>query len=140
MYYTLPESNQPYASLTNDLLAGMLWGGKCIGYRQLNVTDVAAVGFDNIPDPDAGGPLTAGIPAGAKYAICVLEAGVADVDKARVARFRTDAINPTAAVGMPVGDNGSFEIKGSDNLAAFRIIGINAGVTHVLRIEFYGEG
>ncbi len=127
-------------STTNDYLDAILWGGQCVGYRKLTVTDAAAVGFADIADPDAGGPLAAGLPPGAQYAICVLEADNADVDKARVGRFRCDATAPTAAEGMPVGDNGSFEIKGTDNLNNFKIIGINAGKTHTLRIEFYGKG
>jgi hypothetical protein len=141
-YKSLPEKSPgaDSGSTTNDILDGILWGGVCIGYRKLAVTDAAPVGFADIADPDAGGPLVAGIPAGSKYAMCVLEADALEADSARVVRYRTDASNPTAAEGMPVGDNGSFEVKGTDNLANFKIIGMVAGHSHILRIEFYGEG
>ena len=133
-------STDSYANgMVGNFLSALLHGGKSLGYRSFTFNDAAAKAFSDIADPDGGGPLAAGIPSGAVYAICVIEADATQADQARVARFRCDNTAPTAAEGMPLGDNGSFEVKG-DNLNTFKIIGITAGKTHTVRVEFYGAG
>lgn len=119
-----PSSNNGNRSTSEDLLSAILHGGKCLGYQNLGFDDTPAVALT--------------VPAGAQYAIAVLEADATEAGLARVARFRTNGV-PTAAEGMPLGDNGSVEIKG-DNLATFQIIGITVGKTHSLKIEYYGAG
>jgi hypothetical protein len=119
-------ADSPSSSLTNDILLAILHGGVCVGYQNL--------AFDDAP------VVVLTVPAGAQYAICVLEADATEVDFPRVARFREDGVAPTAAEGMPVGDNGSFEIRGAANLAAFQIIGITAGKNHTLKVQYYGAG
>lgn len=108
-------------------LNAILYGGKCLGYASVTFDDTAEVALPAIP-------------AGADIAIAYLEAGVADVGKARVARYREDGVAPTAAAGMPLGDDGIYEISGRGNIDDFLIIGINAGVTHTLRVQYYGQG
>lgn len=110
-----------------DFLSAILYGGKCVGLETVNFDDDPAIALPSIPPT-------------AKAALVIIEADATEADAARVARFRQDGTNPTAVMGMPVGDNGSFEIKGSANLAAFRIIGITAGKTHKLTVEYYGAG
>lgn len=127
MQFPDPTSNR---STTEDMLSALLYGGKCLGYASLAFDETVAVLLSAV----AGG-----IPAGAKYAIIAIEADATEAGNARVARFRTDNVAPTAAAGMPVGDNGTFEVKG-DNLATLRIIGITAAKTHSLKVEFYGAG
>ena len=115
---------------TNDFLSAILYGGKCLADDFVNVTAAAIITFADLPG---------GIPVGAKAALVVIEADATEANAARVARFTQDGVvNPAAAVGMPVGDNGSFEIRGSDNLANFKIIGITAAKTHVMRVQFFG--
>lgn len=115
-----------------DYLSAILYGGKCISYKSFTFDDSALKSFADLVD---------GLPAGAKSALVIIEADTTEVDQPRVARFTQDGTtDPTTAIGMPVGDNGSFEIRGSANLAAFKIIGITAGKTHTLRVEFYGAG
>jgi hypothetical protein len=134
-------ANQPYpekttsmdgGSITVDILFAILYGGKCLGYRKISFNDAAVKAF-----ADA---VVGGVPAGSRYAVCVLEADATEANLPRVARMREDGIAPTAAEGLPIGDNGSFEIKGSDNIANFKIIGVTAAKNHILRIHFYGEG
>lgn len=108
------------------LLHAMLYGGKCLGYQNLPFTDAVAVALT--------------IPANAKIALIVVERVGAVADENKIARFREDGADPTAANGMPLGNNGSVEIKGTQNLAAFKIIGIDAGISHVAHIQYYGQG
>lgn len=121
------ESN----SLATDTLLAMLHGGKCLGYADMNFDDAPAVGFAD---------LVGGIPSGARSAIVFIEADATEADLPRVAMFREDGVDPTAAAGMPVGDNGTFEIRGEGNMEAFKIIGITAAKVHTMRVQFYGEG
>jgi hypothetical protein len=127
MQFPNPAANN---STTEDFLSALLYGGKCLGYKSLSFDETVAVLLSAV----AGG-----IPAGALYAIIAIEADATEAGNARVARFRTDNTAPTAAEGMPVGDNGTFEVKG-ENLATLSIIGITAAKTHSLKVEFYGQG
>lgn len=122
-----PSPNNGNRSTTEDILSAILHGGKCLGYEALAFDDAPAVALT--------------VPPGAQYAIAVLEADATEAGLPRVARFRTNAsADPTAVIGMPLGDNGSVEIKGADNLVTFKIIGITAGKSHSLKIEYYGAG
>lgn len=120
------NGNLPLSKETQYLNA-LLYGGKCLGYFEITFGSGAAIPLPTIPD-------------GAQTAIIYIEAGVADVDKGRVARYREDNAAPTAAAGMPIGDDGVMEITGRANLDGFKIIGINGGVTHTLRVQYYGQG
>jgi len=106
-------------------LSAILYTGKCLGYEDL--------AFDDAPEV-----ALAAVPAGARLAVCVVEADASQAGLARVARYREDGNAPTAAEGMPVGDNGFFELTG-DNIAAFKIIGITAGKAHTLKVQYYGQ-
>jgi len=132
---TFPEFDSGSGGLNGSMLeflSAILYGGKCIGDRSVNITNGPAIGFADI----AGG-----IPVGAKAALVVIEADAAAVSATRVVRFTQDGTTvPTAVVGMAVGDNGSFEIRGSLNIENFRIIGITGGQTHVMRVQFFGRG
>ncbi len=135
-----PEQDSDSGGLNGsmiDYLSAILYGGKCLQYSELTVDDAAIV---DLTDAVAVGVGANGLPAAAKACLIVVEAGATEADAARVVRFRQDGGDPSATEGMPVGDNGSFEIKGGSNLANFKVIGITAGKTHTLRIEFYGAG
>lgn len=124
--YPEANSDEQLSLNPNHLLHAILHGGRCLGYESLAFDDAAAV------------QLT--VPPNTRAAIIVVEAQGAVANENRIARFREDGVDPTAALGMPLGNNGSVEIKGSNNLAAFRIIGIDAAVSHIAHIQYYGVG
>lgn len=120
----------PYVNeVQGQLLYILLTGGECIGYEEI---------------PLDGSQLKAlNIPEGAVYALMVCEADTSPLlpDKSRVVRYKqTDTQNnpPDFYSGMPLGDLGVVEVKGENNLAAFRAIGITPGYTHILKVEYYG--
>lgn len=138
MTYKYPNPQNPF-DMTSDvpaLLNAILFGGKCLQYSKLTITGPAK----SFANAVAAGFGVAGIPPGAMSALCVLEADAAQVNAPRVCRFRYEdaATLPTANDGMPVGDNGTFEINGTDNIANFDIIGIVGGNTHTLHITWFG--
>ncbi len=121
-----PDVGEGSNGQLGNLLSAILYGGKCLSYEKLTVDDAPVV------------DLTAIIPAGARSAVITIEAAAAEADEPRVVRFTEDGSDPTDTDGMPLGDNGTVEVKGSDNLANFKIIGITAALTHTLHIQFYG--
>jgi len=127
LYMPDPQASDPTRSLESKYLNALLYGGKCLLYAEVTFDDDPAIALPTIPD-------------NAHTAIVYIEAGAADIDKSRVARYREDGTNPAAAAGMAIGDDGIVEISGRANLEAFKIIGINAGVTHTLRVQYYGQG
>ncbi len=130
MKYKVPIANSAFEhnSGTEGLLNAMVFGGKALGYSQLSITGAVKTFADAL----------AAMPLGSQFALCVLEADAAEADAARVCRFRQDSGVPSAGDGMPVGDNGSFEINGEDNIADFQIVGITPANTHTLHITWFG--
>lgn len=103
-----------------------LQGYPCLGYQNLNV-----------PDTAGGQALT--VPTNAKYAIVVCEAAGSPANSKKVVRFTEDGSTlPTASVGQPIGDCGIYEVQGAANLAAFKAIAVDAGLTPVLKIQYFG--
>jgi hypothetical protein len=116
----------PFHNVIAELLHGLITGGECIGYQELNVFAPYV------------SQLT--IPEGALYALIICEADISSVDKTKVIRFKQfDTINnpPNPYYGMPLGDLGVLEIKGKKNLEDFRATGTEYWKYHVLRIEYY---
>jgi hypothetical protein len=56
----------------------------------------------------------------------------------KIIRYREDQVDPTASVGMPLGDLSIYEVGGEANLSNIKFIGIEAGKTHKLRVSYYG--
>jgi hypothetical protein len=112
-----------------QLLYVLLTGGECIGYEEIAL-DVSQVKSLTVPD-------------GAVYALIVCEADASPLlpDKSKVIRYKqfdTQSNPPDASLGMPLGDLGVAEVKGENNLSAFRAVGITPGFTHILKVEYYG--
>lgn len=133
--YQYPELDSSSGGLNGsmiDYLSAILYGGKCLADDAVNVTAAAIISLADLPG---------GIPENAKAALIVIEADATEASAPRVVRFTQDgSTDPTALIGMAVGDNGSFEIRGSVNLTNFKIIGITAAKTHVMRVQFFGIG
>ena len=111
-----------------ELLYAIISGGKCIGYQEILVSDVALSELS--------------IPEGTVYALLILEADTTyGGDKSRLVRYKqfdTELNPPSDTIGMPIGDLGVLEIKDFENLKGFKAIGIQVGYTHTLRVEYYG--
>jgi hypothetical protein len=105
----------------------MISGGRCLGYTEFLAVDGVSKGLTNIPE-------------GTLYALIVAEVmpgygGANDI----LVRYRQDGVDPAIdSSGMPLGHLGVVEIKGADNLAAFKVISATAGFDQIIRVEYYG--
>lgn len=137
--YRFPKVSDTFEQVDSvaQLLNALLYGGKAMNHSVITITGAAAKSFEDALKDGTG---VDGVPPGACRALCILEADNAEVGNARVCRFKQDDIaNPaTNANGMPVGDNGAFEISGDDNITNFSIIGITEANTHKLKITWFG--
>ncbi len=120
----------PKIPYVNDVLGQLLYvlltGGECSGYEEIPV--------------NASQPFALNVPEGTVYALVVCEADPTHPVKTKVVRYKqSDTQNnpPSASVGLPLGELGVVEIKGTSCLNAFRAIGIDNGYTHLLRVEYY---
>jgi len=95
----------------------------CLLTTKINVDDTAAVALPNIP-------------ANANSALVVLEADSTSTTPERAAHF-SEKDTPTNVLGLPLADNAPYEIITAENIAAFKVIGIEAGKTHVLQIQYF---
>jgi hypothetical protein len=109
-------------------LRAFLKGGICIGHEYIDVTDAAVKTLTKPADAEGNN---------ASYALLVLEGDSTSADLSKCVRWTMEGTDPTAADGMPLGDNGVFEIQNETNLDAFKVIGIEAGKTHKLRVAYY---
>ena len=108
-----------------ELLYSQIIGGDYISYEQFEVYDTGLSALT--------------VPESAVYALIICEANVATSNLGRAIRFSQDGeeVPPNAVSGMPLGDNGCVDIAGSKNLKSIRFIGIEAGLAHTLRVEYY---
>ncbi len=95
----------------------------CLLTKSVSFDDTVAVSLPNIP-------------ANANSALIVLEADSTSTTPERVAHL-SEKETPTAALGLPLADNTPYEIIGFENIAAFKVIGLEAGKTHKLQIEYF---
>jgi|GEM_PF-2313621 len=114
----------PYTANTEALLSGVYMGGNIIGYELLTVVSTEVAQLANIPPK-------------AKKAIMFVEADATAANQTKVIRFKCGE-DPTANLGMPAGNNGVFECGRAYNLTRFRVIGIEAGKTHKIQVQYEG--
>lgn len=114
----------PFHNVISDLLYTLFFQGECVGYVTLEV--------------NADAVSTLSIPEYARYAMMVIESDPYQYNKDIVLRFREDGEAPTSVEGMPLGDFGVYEVKGTENMQRFKIIGIEPGRQHKIRIQFFG--
>lgn len=122
------QATTPIAALNfiSKMLQSIFSGGTAIGDPQvLNVDDLTPVGLT--------------IPNGAYYCVVTCAANLnATIPERAIMFSQNGAVTPpTATTGMPIGDNGLVEFTGGDALKNVRFIGIEAGLTHQLFIEYY---
>lgn len=118
----------------NKRIADLLAGRKPLGYQQLTFDGQAAVGLTIPPQTK---------PEDRIYgALIYVEGNTSVAGLQRICRFREDGQDPTASVGMPLGDDWVYELQGYDQLSQFKIISANSDnlVQHKLNITYYKLG
>ena len=114
----------PFHNVISDLLYTLFFQGECIAYQTMIVDSSIAIGL-NIPDK-------------ARYVVLVVECHTSQFNKDLVLRFCEDGQTPEANHGMPLGNLGLYEVKGNTNMSRFRIIGVEIGLEHTVRLQFFG--
>lgn len=111
---------------TEGYLRGLLYGGQVLGYQVLTVTNTEAVSCD--------------LPPHVKYAVFLVEADATASDQTRCIRYKSKGEDdlPTDSAGIPIGHLGVFQIGHPINLYKLRLIGVEAGKTHSVQVEYYG--
>jgi hypothetical protein len=122
--FVIPEP--PFAADSNSLLYALLMGGISAGIETLAVTQ----GANAVLTP----------PAGAKYAFIQVESNSGSADLQKTIVYTQDGTSPngtsTPKIGIIQSDGGALEIKGSTNLANFKVRSIE-NLTHYLHIEYF---
>jgi len=93
------------------------------GFQILTVTDAAAVSLT--------------VPTGASMAVISTEGDSTASDTSRVVMFKENGTSPTATEGIGQGNNDVYISRGFTNLSNFKAIGIEAGKTHKLKVQYY---
>lgn len=115
----------PYKGNIEGYLGAILLGGTILGYEELFVDESAVV--------------TLTVPDKAKKAVLVVEADESSSNLKKVMRYQIGpGVTPTDTTGMPISDESVFEIGTLWNLTNFKIIGIEAGKTHKITVEYQG--
>lgn len=134
-YLPLPQlaTDDPVQSGEMKLLHALVHGGKCLGYEKISVDDTAVKTLT-----------IAGATVNAKYAILFVDADQTNANLNKAINWTEDGTDPTNNAGtnqgLILGDNSVLEVKGAANLAAFKMIGKEAGKTHTVRVQYYGQG
>jgi len=107
---------------------------------------VSTVGTDNQDDSAGIESLTVGsasavvlasVPAAANTALVSVEGDATALDLTKCIRITQNGTAPTSTVGMILGNLDVYEIKTRINIANFKVIGIEAGKTNILKIEYF---
>ena len=127
----------PLVGNTEKLLYNLIAGGEAIAYESLSVNNSS---FTTLTIPNTNDKVV--------YARVIMEADATTTDPTKAARFiqspnigtGKSTITPTnlKAQGFLLADKGTFTISGLGNLKSFKCIGLDAGKTHTLRVEYYG--
>ena len=75
------------------------------------------------------------IPEGVNYALFVVEGG-AVADATKVCRFWHSGDDPTSAQGFLMGNGGTFDIKGYDNIKKFKVLAQD-NANSVIQVQYY---
>ncbi len=128
-----PYPHQNFAPTEDFLEELMLWTS---GERGRIAIDEAGNGYEDltVDDTEAKG-LT--VPDNAVSASVFFEIADSATNKARALRYKENGTYPTANSGQPFGDGDVLELFGKSSLDNFKIIGIEAGKSHILRIQYY---
>ena len=122
----LPSTNTQATS--DGYLSGLLYGGQVIAYATLQVGAAIPVG---LPDLAADSLLKQ-----TKRIVIAIEAAAGTAYLPMVMRYKMDGTEPTASEGMPLGHLGVLDAGHYINLKNLKFVGIEAGKTHKVTVEF----
>ena len=128
-----PYPHNNFARTEDYLEELILWGS---GERGRMPIDEASNGYEDLTVTDAEAKSLT-VPEDAVSATISIEAAVSVTDKSRVIRFKENGSDPSVNSGIALGDNDLYEITSRWNLESFRVIGIEAGKSHALRVQYY---
>lgn len=110
---------------TQDLIRNASRGARCLKYEQVTVDDSPVV--------------TLTPPTSAYSAVIIFEADATSADTTKIVYLTEDGTAPTSSSGMPFGHLDTYEVTHIDNIKNFKVIGIEAGKTHKLNIQYYSQ-
>lgn len=121
---------------TEDLLHNIL------ATLSLEIRGKVCIGYQTLPLSTASVSVLS-IPQGAITAELTLEVNDANTPKPVGARYTLNGTIPqtgslSSNIGVPIGDGDTIEIRGGDNLSAFRVIDSGTGSnTRNLKIQYF---
>ncbi len=128
-----PYSHQNFAPTEDYLEELMLWTS---GERGRIAIDEINNGYQDLTvDNTEMKSLT--VPDDAVSASVFFEVDDTTITKARALRYKENGTAPTAISGQPLGDGDVLELFGKTILLNFKVIGIEAGKNHILRVQYY---
>jgi hypothetical protein len=96
------------------------------GFQDLEVTELSVVSLTRPTSPLIGNACTISV-----------EADSTSTDKLRVVRYTLNQQDPDTDLGQALGDNDFLELRNSEQVRNFRVIGLEAGKTHKLKIQYF---
>lgn len=128
-----PYPHQNFASTEDYLEELILWTS---GERGRIPIDENNNGYEDLEVDDTEAKALT-VPEGAVSASVFFEVDASATNKTRALRYKENGTGPTAASGQAFGDGDVLELFGKTSLDNFKIIGIEAGKTHTLRVQYY---
>lgn len=128
-----PYPHQNFASTEDYLEELILWTS---GERGRLPIEEANDGYEDLTVEDSEAKQLT-VPDDAVSASIFFEVDASATNKARALRYKENGTAPTANSGQPFGDGDVLELFGKTSLDNFQVIGIEAGKSHVLRVQYY---
>ena len=129
----------PFNTDIENQIYGLMMGGDALAFESV------AVGYATLAKLTI--PVNAAWIDKVKYCMVLVEADPTAETQAKAIRWvqvnpasGTFTVNEASvrAQGFPFGDAGVFEVKGLANMQNLRLIGLQFGKAHTIRVEYYG--
>lgn len=128
-----PYPHQNFATTEDYLEELVLWTS---GERGRIAIDEDHKGYEDL-EVDHSKVKTLTVPDEAFSASIFFEADDSTLKPKRALRYKENGTAPTANSGQAFGDGDVLELFGKNSLNNFKVIGIENGKTHVLRVQYY---
>ena len=128
-----PYPHQNFARAEDFLEELILWGS---GEKGRTPIDELDQGYQDLTISSSQAK-SLSAPETAVSAEIHIEADPSVSKPARVIRYKQNGRAPTTTSGMALGDGDILEVFGKENLDLFRVIGIQTGKSHILRIQYF---